>query len=392
MAKNKKRKIALVTGSRAEYGYLKPLLEEIEKNKDLILKLYVSGLHLAKSYGHTIKEIIADGFKVAKKIDMKVKTKNTPYDLANSIALGIKGFARALKNDKPDLLVVFGDRIEPFAAAIAATALNIPLAHISGGETAFADIDNNLRHAITKLSHLHFTSTKESRDRVLKLGEEAWRVFRAGALSLDAILNKKFLSRDELNKKYNLPDQPFILVAYHPVTTEWRAAGRQMREVLEAVIKIAKKEKMAAVIIYPNHYPGGWQIIKVIKEFFSNNKDIYIFKNFPHLEFMLLMSVSSVFVGNSSSGIIEAPSLGVPYVCVGARQKGRERGNNVIDVDCDRKEIERGINKALFNNSFLDLVKKRKNIYGEGGAAQKIIKVLREVKLDKNLMQKAITY
>ena len=339
MLRNKKI-IAVVTGSRAEYGYLRPLIKEMIKDRNIKTRLYVCGVHLVKSYGYSVTDIIKDGFNITNKVEMTVKDSNNPYDLAISIAAGIEGFAKNFKDSRPDILVVFGDRIEPFAAAIAAASMDIPIAHISGGEVGLGDIDDNLRHAITKLAHLHFTSSRLSKERVLKLGEEPWRVFQVGALSLDTILNTKLISKNYFHKKYYFSDKPFILISYQPVTTEWRDARKQITMILESAMEITKKEKMTIIVLYPNPYPGGFQIMQAIKKFTRNNKNIIAFKNFPHLEFISLMSISSVLVGNSSSGIIEAPSLGVPYVCVGTRQKGREKGNNVIDVSYSKEKIK----------------------------------------------------
>ena len=390
--RNMKRKIAVVTGTRAEYGYLKTLMKKIEEHTELELLLYVTGMHLLKEYGNTIQEIEKDGFRITKTIDMDVKVDNTTFDMAVSMGKGIIGLANVFKEDNPDIVVVFGDRIEPFAAAIAATSMNIPLAHIGGGEVGLGDIDDSLRHAITKLAHLHFTSTNQSKERVLKLGEEKWRVFKVGALSLDAILNEKLLSKNDLCRKYNLPDKPSILISYHPVTTEWQEAERQMKLVVESAVAVANEEDMEVVIIYPNAYPGGFQIIRTIKNTIQKSKNIHVFENLPHLDYISLMAISSVFVGNSSSGIIEAPSLGIPYVCIGTRQKGRERAKNVIDVGYRKDEIISGIKRALFDKEFLDAVKKCESPYGDGKASERIVKVLGEIKIDKRLLQKKITY
>lgn len=393
MVKKIKRRIGVVTGSRAEYGYLKPLIAEIKEHSDLELRLYVSGMHLVREYGWTIGEIIRDGFKIARKIKMYTYNKNSPYDLAVSIGAGVKEFAAAFLNDRPDILVVFGDRVEPFAAAAAATALNIPIAHISGGEVAMGDIDDNLRHAITKLAHLHFPSTKKNKERILRLGEEKWRVFRVGALTLDAIFQKKLLSKKEIFKKCNITDQSVILIVYHPSTTEWQEAGDQMRLVVESAFGVAgETERMGIAVICPNNYPGRERIIKIIGGCQGKFERIYVFQNLPHFDYLSLMAGSCVFVGNSSSGIIEAPSLGVPFVSVGTRQKGREKGKNVIEVGYGKKEIAAAIKKALFDKKFLSLVKKRQSPYGDGKASQRILRILKSVKIDKKLLQKKLTY
>ena len=387
-----KRKIAVITGARSEYGYLRPLMKEIDRHPDLELLLYITGMHLLKEYGNTIEEIRKDGFRITKVVNMDTKSINTDYDIATSIGKDVIGFANAFNEDRPNIVVVFGDRPEPFAATIAAVAMNIPTAHIAGGEVGLGDIDDSIRHAITKLAHLHFASSKKSKERVLKLGEEEWRVFQVGSLTLDTILNVKLLSMEDLCRKYDLSDKPSILVCYHPVTTEWQDAKRQVEVVMSAAIKVANEEGMDIIVIYPNAYPGSNQIIGVIRNYIKKNKNICIFENLPHTDYLSLMAASSVFVGNSSSGITEAPSLGVPYVCVGTRQQGRERAKNVIDVGYDKDEIVAGIKKALFDKKFLDVVKKCESPYGDGKASERIVKVLSEINIDKRLLQKKITY
>lgn len=387
-----KRKIGIITGSRAEYGYLKLLIKGVEESLELKLLLYVTGMHLLKECGDTIQEIKKDGFRIAETIDMSTKIGGTNYDLALSIGRGITEFANVFQQDNPEIIVVFGDRVEPFAAAIAAVSMNIPVAHISGGEVGLGDIDDNLRHAITKLAHLHFTSSNQSKKRILNLGEESWRVFKVGALCLDTILSKKLLTKKDLCVKYTISNKPLILISYHPVTTEWLDAKKQMETVMNSAIEIANKESMEIIVIYPNIYPGGLKIINAIKKFARQNKNIQVFKNLPYLDYISLMANSSVLVGNTSSGIIEAPSLGIPYVCVGTRQQGRERANNVIETGYSKNEIMTAIKKALFDKNFLSTVKKNKSPYGEGRASQKIIKVLTKVKINKELLQKKITY
>jgi UDP-hydrolysing UDP-N-acetyl-D-glucosamine 2-epimerase len=386
------RKIGVITGARAEYGYLRPLMEKIRESSKLHLQTFVTGMHLVNEYGYTVREILRDNFEVTDTIDMGLKADNTNYDMATSIGEGIKGFANVFKKRNPDLVVVCGDRIEALASSIAAVSLNIPIAHIGGGEIAFGEIDDSTRHCITKFAHLHFTSTKQSAERVLKLGEEKWRVFRVGALSLDTILNQELMEETKLRQKYSLQDKPIILVCYHPITTEWADAGRQMKVVMAATIEIANEEDTSIVVVFPNYYPGGYQIIHTIEKLGSDHKNIRIFESLPHFDFISLMAASSAFVGNSSSGIIEAPSLGIPYVCVGIRQDGRERAKNVIDVRCNRTEIMKGTRKALHDVDFLEIVKRRETPYGDGKAGDRIMRVINKVGINKKLIQKRMTY
>jgi len=386
-----KRKIGVVTGSRAEYGYLRPLIKEILKHPKLELYLYLTGMHLLKEYGETAKELEADEFKIKKTIDMGFKKENTGFDMALSIAKGISGFAEEFKKDKPEILVVMGDRVEPLAATIAAVNFNIPIAHLHGGEVGLGDLDNSIRHAITKFAHIHFTSSDQSKERILKLGEEKWRVFKVGALSLDEIVGKTLLSREEINRKYNLPNKSIILVSYHPVTTEWEDAENQIKTVLKASAEIANDRDMIIIVLYPNAYPGGYEIVKVIRDS-QKEKNIFIFDNLPHYDYISLMNSSVVFVGNSSSGIIEAPSVGIPFVSVGTRQKGRERAKNVIDADYEKKDIIKGIKKALDDKEFLNQIRNKETPYGDGNASQRIVKRLDEIELNKKLLEKKITY
>ncbi|MFX1483473.1 MAG: UDP-N-acetylglucosamine 2-epimerase, partial [Promethearchaeota archaeon] len=342
-----KRKIGVVTGTRAEYGYLKPLLSAIEENPNLDLQLLVTGMHLLKEYGDSIKEIEKDGHRISKIVDMGSKAMSDEFELAVSIGKGIVEFSQVFSEEKPDILIVFGDRIEPFAATISATTMNIPVAHIAGGDVGMGDIDHLMRHAITKMAHLHFTMSELSKERVLKLGEEPWRVFNVGALTLDTILNTQLPTRDILEKKYSIPHKPFILITYHPTSTEWKQSEEQVDLVLRSGASVASELDMEIVVIFPNDYPGGTAIIDAIRGFSKEGPAFHVFENLPHLDYIAILGMSATFVGNSSSGIIEAPSLGIPFVCVGTRQLGRERAHNVIDVGYSRKEIENAIRRSI---------------------------------------------
>jgi UDP-N-acetylglucosamine 2-epimerase (non-hydrolysing)/GDP/UDP-N,N'-diacetylbacillosamine 2-epimerase (hydrolysing) len=388
----RRRRIGVVTGTRAEYGYLRPLMRSLLRHDRLELRIYASGMHLLKEYGDSIKEIESDGFKVSEVVDMGSKAMMNECDLARSIGRGVEGFSEVYMRDKPDIVVVFGDRIEPFAAAIAATTMNIPVAHIAGGGTGFGDIDHILRHTITKLSHLHFTQTEQSRQRVLNLGEEDWRVHNTGSLTLDTILSTELPSRADFSNRLGMSDKPWILVVHHPTTTEWQQAREQMTIILKSVAEVSQNGKTQIAVIYPNDYPGGADMVDVIESFANDDVGIHIFRNLSHLDFITLLGLSSVFVGNSSSGIAEAPSLGIPYVCVGTRQKDRERARNVIEVSYNEEAIIAAIKKALHDKTFLDIVAERNSPYGDGTAAEQIVDVLSTVDLDKKLIQKKMTY
>jgi len=385
-------KIGIVTGTRAEYGYFRPLLSAIEQDPRLDLRLYVTGMHLIEEYGNTIQEIERDGYSIADVVDMGSKAMTSDYEQAKSVGKGVVEFANSFNKERPDIVIVLGDRTEAFAAATAATIMNIPVGHIAGGEVGFGDIDHVLRHAITKLAHLHFVQSKKSKERVLKLGEEPWRVVNTGSLTLDTITQSKLSSKEEISQKYDFPQDPYILVAYHPTTTEWKQSRSQIEVVLESVARVSEKHSMGIVIIYPNDYPGGTEILGKIKEFTGTKSWLKVFANLPHLDYISLMKESAVFVGNSSSGIIEAPSLGVAYVCVGTRQKERERARNVIDVGYDSKEIIAAIENAIEDDKFLKIVKTCKTPYGDGTASQRIIETLVKLDYDLKLLQKKMTY
>jgi GDP/UDP-N,N'-diacetylbacillosamine 2-epimerase (hydrolysing) len=381
-----KKKIAVVTGTRAEYGILKPVLRAIEAAPELELALVVTGMHLSREFGYTVAEIEKDGFRIAARVNM-LPASDTPAAMAESIGKGITGMVGAWQRLKPDFILVLGDRTEPLAAAISGAYMNIPLAHIHGGDVC-GNIDDAARHAITRFAHIHFPATKQSTERILKMGEEAWRVYLVGSPALDVILREPLLPAETLVKKYKVDmTRPLILVIEHPVTSQADEAPQQMRQTLEAVVASG----YPAVVIYPNSDAGGRRMIEVIKEF-EPNPLIRTFTSLPRREYLSLMKLAVVMVGNSSSGIVEAPSFGLPAVNIGIRQAGRERGKNVIDVRHDKTEIRKAIKKALTDGAFLKEARKCENPYGDGKASWRIAEVLNEVEITPALLQKKITY
>lgn len=389
MKKTKKRTIAVVTGTRAEYGILKPLLEKIKKSDNLDLKLIVTGMHLLKDHGNTIAEIKADGFKVAGVVEMYDNAIDDSRHHSLALAKGVAGFTNLFFNLKPDMLVVFGDRLEPLAATLASIGLSLPVAHIHGGDkTDSGHIDESIRHALSRFSHLHFTATLGHVGRLIKMGEEPRRIFRVGALGLDSIVNQEITDKKRLFKKLNLAtDKKTMVCVFHPLYTEIAAAGKQMEEILQAV----KFFKLQTVVIYPNNDSGSSEIIKEIKKN-ENISFIKIFANLKHGDYVSLLARADVLIGNSSSGIIEALSLGLPAVNIGLRNVGREHGENVIFTKVRKNEIIKAIRKALYEKDFKKQVAKSKNPYGEGKTSARIVKILAKVKIDKSLLQKKITY
>ncbi|KUO39230.1 MAG: UDP-N-acetyl glucosamine 2-epimerase [Hadesarchaea archaeon DG-33] len=312
---------------------------------------------------------------------------DTGAAMAKSIGKCIEKMTGALERIKPDFLVLLGDRAEMLAGAVAASYIGIPIAHLHGGEVS-GDVYDSVRHAITKLAHLHFPATRGSAKRIIKMGEDTSRVFIVGAPSLDTILNEKLPRRAELSKKYALDfSKPVLLVLQHPVVTEADEAAHQIKETLEAVVEL----KHQTIIIYPNADAGGRRMIKIIKKY-ERYPFIKSFKSIPYSDYLGLMRVASVMVGNSSSGIIEAPSFHLPVVNIGTRQKGRERSTNVIDVRYNKREIAKVIKKALYDKRFRAKVKKCRNPYGDGKAGTRIAETLSKIKITLKSTQKRIVY
>jgi len=380
------RKIAVITGTRAEYGIFKSVLREIETNPELDLSLIVIGMHLSTEFGYTVKEIEEDGFKIEAKIAV-LHSGDTGAAMSKSIGKCMVRTANALEKIKPDVLLILGDRSEMLLGAVSATYMGIPIAHIHGGDIS-GNVDEPVRHAITKLTHIHFTATKESADRIIKMGEEPWRVHVVGAPGLDLILNEKMPEPREITRKYGLDlSKPILLVVQHSVITEADDAPNQIRETLEAISELGYQ----TILIYPNADAGGRRMIEVIREY-EKYPFIRTFRSILHKEYLSLMKLASVIVGNSSGGIIEAPSFRLPVINIGTRQRGRQRAENVIDVDYDKEEIKMAIQKALYDEKFKEKVKNCKNFYGDGKAGKRIAKILSEIKIDKRLLEKRMTY
>lgn len=380
-----KRKILYITGTRADYGLMKSVLKAIEEHPKLELEIVATGMHLMPEFGMTIKEIKKDGFKIHE-IDATYENDNKE-SMTNFVGKCIQLLTKKIKEIKPDIILLLGDRGEMLAGAIVGAYLTIPVAHIHGGDIT-STVDEPIRHAITKLAHIHFPATEKSAERIIKMGEDQSRVFVVGAPGLDTILSEKLIAPDELSKRYYLDlSKPILLVVQHPVTTEIEGAHEQIRETLEAVLEL----KHQTVFVYPNADAGGRKMIEVIKEY-EEYPFINSFKSIPHREYLSLMGIAGVMIGNSSSGIIEAPSFGLPVVNIGSRQEGRQRAENVIDVDYDKEQIKAAIKKALYDEDFKEKVKNCKNPYGDGKAGVNIADVLSKIKIDKNLLQKRLSY
>ena len=381
-----KQRIAVLTGTRAEYGYIKRILELMKKSTKLQYFLIVSGMHFLKEHGLTVEEIKKDGFVISATVDIKADPEN-PADWAKSVGNSVIKMSDAFEKIKPDLILLPGDPWMTFAAAVAATYMRIPIGHIQGGEIS-GNVDGVVRHAITKLSHLHFVANKLAEEVVKKLGEEDFRIFNVGGPMLDEVVNgvkidSKILA-NELGYDFS---KPLIIVLQHPVSIEYELAGKQMENTLNAIDDL----KQQTVIIYPNSEPGSKDMINIIDKY-KNRRYIKIFKSLPRIKYLSLLNNASVLVGNSSSGIIEAPALRIPVVNVGNRQNDRVRAENVIDVNYDEKEILNSIKKALFDKSFRNKVMNCSSPYGDGKSSEGIVEILENTDLKKIPLQKKITY
>lgn len=380
-----KRKISVTTGSRAEYGILRPVLQEIQSSKKLQLYLIISGMHLSKKHGSTINEIKNDGFSIYATVDMMPKG-NSTYYMSTALGEGIVKFSNVFKKLKPDINLVLGDRDEVLASTIAAYHMNIPNAHIHGGDKSRGGIDEYNRHAITKMSNIHFAATKKSYDRIIKMGENPKMVFLTGSPSIDEIVKNKITSRLNLAKRY-----PFafagneILLLQHSVTTQSELSGKHILSTLEAIVKT----KRPTIAIAPNSDSGSREIFKSLLLYSNKYSFIKVYPSIPRSDYLGMIKYCGVLVGNSSSGMIDASYFNIPVVNIGVRQEGRERGMNVIDVpEGNIKSIHRSILKAFEMRKHGKLV--HGNIYGNGNASKKIVHHLEKINLDKDLIQKQI--
>jgi len=338
------RKISVTTGTRAEYGILRPVIKSISKSKKLKLFLIVTGTHLSKKHGFTVNEIKKDGFKIYKKINL-VPKKDTNYFVSQSLGNGVISFSKIFKKLKPDINLILGDRTEMLASALAAYHLNIPNAHIHGGDKSQGGLDEYTRHALTKISNIHFAATKNSYNRILKMGEKSDNVFLTGSPSIDEIVENKISTLNELESKYKIKIRGNeIILIQHPVTTQTNLSKKQITNILKAIIKI----KNQTFALGPNSDAGNKPIFETLTSYSSKYNFIQLYKTIPRRDFLGLLKTCGVLVGNSSSGIIEASYFDIPVVNVGIRQKGRERGKNVIDVEKEESNlIQKAIKKAL---------------------------------------------
>ena len=374
------RKICIVTGSRADYGLLSRLMGLIQEDAELILQIIASNMHLSPEFGLTYREIEIDCFRIDKKVEMLLSS-DTANATTKSVGLAIIGFADAYEDLKPDLLLVLGDRFEILAAVTAALFYKIPVAHLHGGEITEGAYDDSIRHAITKMSHLHFTSTEEYRKRVIQLGEEPTRVFNVGAIGVDNIRHLLLMTKHELEESLNFKfGEKCVLVTFHPVTLENDTAEAQMQNLLLVLENMAD---LNIIFTFPNSDTHGHIIIKLISNFVNENKKRSIaFSSLGKVRYLSTLQYVCAVVGNSSSGIIEAPSFGVPSPRIGSRQKGRLRANTVVDCEPTFDDIKKKL-VLILSQEFKESCQKSHNPYEKKGTASEIHSVIKFFQLDR---------
>ncbi len=379
-----KRKICVVTGTRAEYGLLYWLMKEIEEDNNLELQLIVTGMHLSPEFGLTYKEIEKD-FKIDKKIEMLLSS-DTSVGISKSMGLAQISFAEAYKELQPDMLVVLGDRYEIFSAVSSAMIARIPIAHLHGGEATEGAFDESIRHSITKMSHLHFTGTDEYKNRVIQLGEQPQRVFNVGGMGIENIKRLKLLSKDEFEKSIDFKlNKKNIIVTFHPVTLESATAKKQFQNLLDAIDTL---NDTCIIFTKANSDTDGRVINSMIDDYVSKNSDKAVgFTSLGQLRYLSALQYVDAMIGNSSSGLAEAPSFKIGTINIGDRQKGRIMADSVINCKSDRESILKSF-KKLYSKVFQEELKTSINPYGDGCASLKIIEELKKVNL-KNILKKS---
>ncbi|MFB3788633.1 MAG: UDP-N-acetylglucosamine 2-epimerase [bacterium] len=372
------RRVAIVTGARAEYGILKPVIEAVASSPRLELQLAVTGMHLAPEHGYTVREIENDGFSIAARVEMLLRG-DTPAAMGKGLGIGIYGLTGEIERLRPDIVLVLGDRVEAFAGAVAGLFAGAVVAHLHGGEITRGGLDEYMRHAITKLSHVHFTATEQAKQRVLDMGEHPAMVFCTGTPGLDALLRYPWMSDAELSQAVGFPlPERYALVIQHPVSTRPDSAGVEIMETLEAL----RKSGLATLLFYPNADAGGQQIVETIGEY-KGEAWLRTCIHFPRPVYANLLRRAAVLAGNSSSGMIDSAAFGVPVVNIGDRQKGRERGDNVIDVPPEREAIARALQRAVNDETFIQQARAAKSPYGDGAASTRILHHLETLDLDQ---------
>ena len=375
------RKICYISGTRADFGLMQSTLEAIHRAKGLELSIVVTGMHLAAEYGNTVQDIEAAGLPIRARVPVEIGPPNGA-GMARNIAISLTGFVDALQDIQPDIVLLLGDRGEMLAGALAAVHLNIPVAHIHGGERS-GTIDEPIRHAISKLAHFHFTATRDAHDRLIRMGESSERIWVTGAPGLDGLEGLVCASRTELLQDVGLdPDKSLALLVYHPVVQEAEFAGKSMLGILQAL----RNKNFQIMALLPNSDAGS-QSIRTILEQHVKTPGIRVVTHFPRSRFVSWMAAADIMVGNSSAGIIEAATFGTPVINIGSRQNLRERNENVADVATLPDAIELAIERAFAHGRYCS-----RNLYGDGKAAQRIVELLQSISLNSRILAKFNAY
>lgn len=379
------RKICVVTGTRAEFGLLRWLMQDIQHEPELELQVLATGMHLSPEFGLTYREIEQAGFMINAKVEMLLSA-DTATAVTKSMGLGLISYADAYERLAPDLIVVLGDRFEIFAATAAALIAGIPVAHLHGGETTEGAFDEAIRHSITKMSHLHFVAAEEYRRRVIQLGEQPERVFLVGGLGIDAVRQIKLLDRKALEESLGFKFGPRnLLITFHPVTLEGQiSSGQQMAELLAALGELNDTHLLFTM---PNADTGGRELGAMVNQFAATRKNVRVYTSLGQLRYLSCMKYVDAVVGNSSSGLAEAPSMGIATINIGNRQKGRLSASSVINCEPTQQSISKALG-TVFDSSFRSTLISTKNPYGSGGASEKIAKIIKNHDL-KNLLKKS---
>ena len=379
------KRIGIMTGTRAEYGLLKPLMQEINKDNDLELYLIVSGMHLSPEFGMTYQEIEEDGFEINAKVEMLLSS-DSPAGISKSIGLGVIGFTDEFQRADLDMLILLGDRYEALSAAICALVMRIPIAHLHGGELTEGAIDEGIRHSITKMSYLHFTSTEQYRNRVIQLGENPERVFYVGALGVENIKKIKLMTKEELERSIHFEiDENTVIVTYHPVTLENNTVEEQFLNLLEV---LDRNPKIRMIFTKANADTNGRIVNELIDKYAAQNSErACAFVSLGQKRYLSALKYCRIVIGNSSSGIIEAPSFGKPIINIGDRQKGRICADSVINCGYTQQEIQQAMETAL-TEEFENKARNCRNPYEKENTAANIISVIKDYLLNDKIKLK----
>jgi len=390
----RKRIIAIFTGNRAEYGLQYPIIKAISEDPRLDYRLLVSGAHLKQDFGRTLREIEGNGFKIHAQVRIDMP-EDTLVSTAQAIGSGVINVSRVLAELQPDAFVVYADRFESFAAIIAGTQMGIPTVHVEGGDyTEGGALDDSVRHAMTKLAHLHFTTNEQAAQRVRRLGEEPWRVFNVGFPALDLVKAGLYAKPEDIYRTYSLDaSKPILVFTQHSVTTEFESAADQVKPSLEAIEDAGREWGCQTLLTYPNDDAGGRRIVAELEKFAEKKLPfIRLQANLGRFNYHGALNVAAACIGNSSSGIKETPAFHCACIDIGSRQRGRLRGDNVIETGYDRQAIREAIRRCLFDEAFRAKVRSGANPYGAGNAGPRIAETLATIPLDRVLIQKKMTY